>query len=48
MTHREAMFGKANYVPTSSIDALELKTYYLTKVDDKFRRYYALKDETDK
>ena len=56
MTHREGLFGKNNYVPEvsknfsslnllqGSIDHLFPGTFYLTKVDNKYRRYYEIKD----
>lgn len=40
---REKRHGINNYEPTDSIDNLFPGTYYLTKVDDKYRRFYARK-----
>lgn len=39
---RENAHLKKNFEPTGSIDHLEKGTYYLTKIDDKFRRSYAI------
>ena len=49
MQKREANFGKKNYEPVDSIDHLYPGTFYLAKVDDKFRRYYRIKgaDQSD-
>jgi len=47
MTLRENSFGKSGIVPTGSIDHLDDGTYYLTKIDDQFIRYYAIKDSKD-
>ena len=49
MDKRERNFGKANLVPEGSIEHLEDGTYYLTRVDEKYIRYYAIKgqDEVD-
>jgi len=44
MSLRENSFGKSGIVPTGSIDHLDDGTYYLTKIDDAFIRYYAIKD----
>ena len=44
MAHREKMFGKCNYEPMGKIDHLFPGTFYLTKVDDVFRRYYTIKE----
>ena len=46
MTLRENSFGKSGIVPTGSTDHLDDGTYYLTKIDDQFIRYYAVKDST--
>jgi len=47
MSLREASFGKANVVPKASIEHLEEGTYYLTRIDEKFIRYYAIKGSAD-
>ncbi|KAL2631809.1 hypothetical protein R1flu_016495 [Riccia fluitans] len=39
----ETRYGAKDFVPTSSIKELRAGTFYLTKVDDKYRRYYARK-----
>ncbi len=44
MTEREQSFGKAAIKPRGNIDHLEDGTYYLTKIDKNYIRYYALKD----
>jgi len=43
MALREASFGNSDYTPTDSIDHFEDGTYYLARVDNRFRRYYAIK-----
>ena len=45
MDQRQASYGNKNYKPTGDISLLADGTYYLTEVDDKFRRYYAIKGE---
>ena len=56
MAHREQMFGKADFIPSVSFyvqfidEQGEIShffdgTYYLIKVDDKYRRFYAIKGE---
>jgi hydroxymethylglutaryl-CoA synthase len=40
---REKAHQKKNFSPEGSIDALASGTYYLTEVDDMFRRKYAVK-----
>jgi len=40
MSHKETIYGVKNYTPTGSTEHLLDGTYYLTKVDDKFRRTY--------
>ena len=47
MEKRERSFGQANIVPEGSIDHLENGTYYLTRIDEKFIRYYAIKGQDD-
>lgn len=57
MSHRESLFGKLNYEPSviyykltllqGSVDHFYDGTFYLTKVDDKYRRFYAIKDSKD-
>jgi hydroxymethylglutaryl-CoA synthase len=44
MTHREnVLLGAKNYKPESDIGSLQEGTYYLSHIDDKFRRYYSIK-----
>ena len=55
MAQKEQNFGKANILPNvkdmmfntvniqGSIDQLYEGTYYLTKIDDKYRRFYGVK-----
>lgn len=38
------MFGKCGYEPTGMIDHFFPGTFYLTKVDEKYRRYYTIKE----
>lgn len=40
---RSRAHGKKNYTPEGSIETIVNGTYYLTKVDDLFRREYARK-----
>mmetsp|Transcript_43488 Transcript_43488/g.41946 ORF Transcript_43488/g.41946 Transcript_43488/m.41946 type:complete len:126 (+) Transcript_43488:331-708(+) len=44
MSHKEGLYGKKDYSPKGSVEHLLQGTYYLTKVDDKYRRFYAVKD----
>jgi hypothetical protein len=44
MTQRERNFGKAPYTPSTPIDGLFPGTFYLTHIDEKFRRFYSIKD----
>ena len=46
MLKRERTFGQANLVPEGSIELLEDGTYYLTRIDEKFIRYYAIKGQS--
>jgi len=48
MNHREGIYGKSNYSPIGSIKQLENYTYYLTKIDSQFRRFYAIKTPDNK
>ncbi|ANB11863.1 hydroxymethylglutaryl-CoA synthase [Sugiyamaella lignohabitans] len=41
---REKAHLQKSFKPTGSVDALREGTYYLTEVDDKFRRSYAVKN----
>lgn len=41
---REAIHLKSDYEPKGSIDTLAKGTYYLTKIDDKYKRYYEVKN----
>lgn len=41
---REKAHLQKDYVPTGSIDHIRPGTYYLTAIDDKFRRIYAVKE----
>lgn len=40
---REKAHLQKNFTPVGSIDNIVPGTYYLTKVDDMFRREYAVK-----
>ena len=40
---REKAYQKKNFTPEGSIDTLVSGTYYLTAVDDMFRRKYDIK-----
>ena len=40
MLKREKLFGIKDYTPTDSIDNLTEGTYFLTKIDETFRRFY--------
>ena len=44
MSHRESLFGKCDYKPSGQIDHLFDGTFYLTEVDNKYRRYYSIKN----
>lgn len=44
MNERELSFGKANLTPNASIEHLDPGTFYLTRIDEKFVRYYAVKE----
>lgn len=39
---REKAHLKSNYTPSGAVDTLYPGTYYLTNVDDKFRREYKI------
>ncbi|KAI5957220.1 ERG13 [Candida jiufengensis] len=41
---RENAHLKKSFKPIGSIENLEIGTYYLTEIDDKFRRKYAIKE----
>ncbi|KAJ5676628.1 Hydroxymethylglutaryl-CoA synthase [Penicillium maclennaniae] len=41
---REKAYQQKNYTPTGSIEALASGTYYLSFVDEKFRRTYAVRE----
>lgn len=45
MSHREQCFGKSNIIPKASIENLDMGTYYLTRIDEKFIRHYAIKGD---
>lgn len=40
---REGAYQQKDYVPKGDIDGMAAGTYYLDRVDDKFRRIYAVK-----
>jgi hydroxymethylglutaryl-CoA synthase len=40
---REKAHQKKNFTPEGSIETLVCGTYYLTEVDDMFRRKYGIK-----
>jgi len=42
---REALKAKGRgYIPKGDIASLRKGTYYLTKIDEKYRREYAIKE----
>ena len=41
----ESRYGAADFVPEHQPDALRSGTFYLTRVDDLYRRSYARKDK---
>lgn len=41
---REALYGKNSYEPKGSIESLRAGTYYLTDINEKFHRHYAVKE----
>jgi hydroxymethylglutaryl-CoA synthase len=41
---REHAHLKKNFKPTGSVETIQKGTYYLTEVDDMFRRQYAIKE----
>ena len=41
---REAAHLAKGYIPQGDISRMRKGTYYLTKIDDKFRREYAIKE----
>lgn len=41
---RHVVHGKSNYTPSGSVDTIAKDAYYLTKVDDLFRRQYIRKE----
>lgn len=41
---REHAHLKKNFQPAGSVDTLVPGTYYLTNIDDMFRRHYAIKE----
>lgn len=41
---REALYGQKDYTPTGSIEHIAPGTYYLTNINDKFQRSYAIKE----
>ncbi|BBN09784.1 hydroxymethylglutaryl-CoA synthase [Marchantia polymorpha subsp. ruderalis] len=43
----ETRYGANDYIPTSSIKELRAGTFYLTKVDDKYRRFYSRKPSVE-
>jgi hydroxymethylglutaryl-CoA synthase len=43
MKLREETHNMRDYTPVGSIDRLAPGTFYLTSVDEKFRRHYAMK-----
>lgn len=45
MDQRQASYGNKNYTPTGDVSQLADGTFYLTGVDDMFRRFYAVKGE---
>jgi hydroxymethylglutaryl-CoA synthase len=43
MAHREANYGVVPFIPQTSIENLYEGTFYLTHIDEKYRRFYELK-----
>ena len=41
MSHKEKLYNSNNYIPNHNIEDLFENTYYLEKVDEKWRRYYS-------
>jgi len=41
---RHKAHGKKNFIPEGSSDTIAKGAYYLTKIDDMFRREYARKE----
>jgi hydroxymethylglutaryl-CoA synthase len=41
---REHAHLKKNFKPTGGVETLQKGVYYLTEVDDMFRRQYAIKE----
>ena len=41
MNYKEKLYNSNNYIPKGNIENLFENTYYLEKVDEKWRRYYA-------
>jgi hydroxymethylglutaryl-CoA synthase len=41
---RHKAHGKKNYAPEGSVDTIAKGAYYLTNIDDMFRREYARKE----
>lgn len=48
MDQRQATYGNKNYAPTGDISGLTAGTFYLTGVDEMYRRHYAIKGEDSK
>jgi hypothetical protein len=43
MAFREKAFAQRNYTPSRSVESRRVGTYYLTQVDDKWRRFYEVR-----
>jgi hypothetical protein len=41
MAKREKLFGIKNYTPSDPIDHFTEGTYFLTKIDEVYRRFYS-------
>lgn len=47
MKLRENMYGKCDFVPTSTTDDMFADTFYLSKCDEKWRRFYEIKGKEE-
>ena len=41
------MYGKCDFVPTSTTDDMFADTFYLSKCDEKWRRFYEIKGKEE-
>lgn len=47
LSHKEKQYLKNNYIPISNPSELYFNTFYLSKVDDKWRRFYLQKTQNN-